>query len=289
MMVLLVVLAIAPAANASSVQAYRWQLIFAINKSRHVHGLAPVRHAPGLDKTAQSHSADMVARHYFAHTSPTGSTLFDRISPLRVHPLRRLVGRRDAGLGIRVVCAAAQHVIGMWLASPTHRAVLLSSRFTLGRRRPGRRVVRGQARRPSGRPTGATASAPSAVRSPAWRPTKVLLASPRGYCAGVDRAVDTVERALDHFGAPVYVRKEIVHNWHVVQRAVRPRRRVRRLASWMCPRARVVVLSAHGVAPDVYRNSSAPRPADDRRHLPAGDEGARRRPSGSPPTATRSC
>ena len=45
-----------------------------------MHGLAPVRHAPGLDKTAQSHSADMVARHYFAHTSPTGSTLFDRIN-----------------------------------------------------------------------------------------------------------------------------------------------------------------------------------------------------------------
>ena len=59
MMILLVVLAIAPAANASSVQAYRWQLIFAINKTRHVHGLAAVRHAPGLDKTAQSHSADI--------------------------------------------------------------------------------------------------------------------------------------------------------------------------------------------------------------------------------------
>ncbi len=104
-------------------------------------------------------------------------------------------------------------------------------------------------------------------------PTKVLLASPRGYCAGVDRAVDTVERALDHFGAPVYVRKEIVHNGHVVRdlsdrgavfvdseldvparrrrRPLRPRGRARRL-------------------PQLQR----PRPADDRRHLPAGDEGA---------------
>ena len=45
---------------------------------------------------------------------------------------------------------------------------------------------------------------------------KVLLASPRGYCAGVDRAVHTVELALQHYGAPVYVRKEIVHNRHVV-------------------------------------------------------------------------
>ena len=47
-------------------------------------------------------------------------------------------------------------------------------------------------------------------------PRRVLLAAPRGYCAGVDRAVQTVERALDLHGAPVYVRKEIVHNKHVV-------------------------------------------------------------------------
>ena len=46
---------------------------------------------------------------------------------------------------------------------------------------------------------------------------RVLLAEPRGYCAGVDRAVETVERALDKHGAPVYVRKEIVHNRHVVE------------------------------------------------------------------------
>ena len=45
---------------------------------------------------------------------------------------------------------------------------------------------------------------------------RVLLARPRGYCAGVDRAVQTVEQALDHYGAPVYVRKQIVHNLHVV-------------------------------------------------------------------------
>src|SRR4051794_6371431 len=48
-------------------------------------------------------------------------------------------------------------------------------------------------------------------------PEKLYLAAPRGYCAGVDRAVQTVERALDLYGAPVYVRKEIVHNKHVVE------------------------------------------------------------------------
>jgi 4-hydroxy-3-methylbut-2-enyl diphosphate reductase len=87
-------------------------------------------------------------------------------------------------------------------------------------------------------------------------PTRVLLASPRGYCAGVDRAVDTVERALDHFGAPVYVRKEIVHNGHVV-RDLSDRGAVFVDSELDVPRGGVVVLSAHGVAPDVYRNCTS--------------------------------
>ena len=81
-----------------------------------------------------------------------------------------------------------------------------------------------------------------------------MLASPRGYCAGVDRAVDTVERALDHFGAPVYVRKEIVHNWHVVQELA-DRGAVFVDSELDVPAGAVVVLSAHGVAPEVYENS----------------------------------
>jgi 4-hydroxy-3-methylbut-2-enyl diphosphate reductase len=85
-------------------------------------------------------------------------------------------------------------------------------------------------------------------------PSRVVLASPRGYCAGVDRAVDTVERALDHFGAPVYVRKEIVHNWHVVQELA-DRGAVFVDSELDVPEGAVVVLSAHGVAPDVYANS----------------------------------
>ncbi len=84
-------------------------------------------------------------------------------------------------------------------------------------------------------------------------PTRVILASPRGYCAGVDRAVDTVERALDHFGAPVYVRKEIVHNGHVVT-DLSNRGAVFVDSELDVPEGGVVVLSAHGVAPDVYRN-----------------------------------
>src|SRR3982074_1260720 len=73
---------------------------------------------------------------------------------------------------------------------------------------------------------------------------RVLLAKPRGYCAGVDRAVQTVEKALERFGAPVYVRKQIVHNTHVV-RSLEER-----------PEGAVVVFSAHGIAPQVREEAA---------------------------------
>ena len=83
---------------------------------------------------------------------------------------------------------------------------------------------------------------------------KVLLASPRGYCAGVDRAVDAVERAIAKHGAPVYVRKQIVHNLHVV-RDLESKGAVFVEEEMEVPEGAVVVLSAHGVAPEVYSNS----------------------------------
>ena len=84
---------------------------------------------------------------------------------------------------------------------------------------------------------------------------RVLLAKPRGYCAGVDRAVETVERALAHFGAPVYVRKQIVHNLHVV-RGLEERGAVFVEELAEVPPDSVVVLSAHGVAPVVHEQAS---------------------------------
>ena len=83
---------------------------------------------------------------------------------------------------------------------------------------------------------------------------KVLLAAPRGYCAGVERAVDAVERALAKHGAPVYVRKQIVHNLHVV-RDLESKGAVFVEEETEVPEGAVVVLSAHGVAPEVYANS----------------------------------
>ncbi len=88
-------------------------------------------------------------------------------------------------------------------------------------------------------------------------PTKrVLLAKPRGYCAGVDRAVQTVEQALDHYGAPVYVRKQIVHNLHVV-RTLERRGAIFVDENDEVPEGAVVVFSAHGVAPEVYEQAAA--------------------------------
>jgi 4-hydroxy-3-methylbut-2-enyl diphosphate reductase len=79
---------------------------------------------------------------------------------------------------------------------------------------------------------------------------RVLLASPRGYCAGVERAVDTVERALKLYGAPVYVRKQIVHNSHVVQ-ALRARGAIFVESVEDVPKGATLVFSAHGIAPAV--------------------------------------
>jgi 4-hydroxy-3-methylbut-2-enyl diphosphate reductase len=86
----------------------------------------------------------------------------------------------------------------------------------------------------------------------------ILLAAPRGYCAGVDRAVQTVERALELYGAPVYVRKEIVHNKHVVEQ-LRDRGAVFVESESEVPQGATVVFSAHGVSPAVHANATERR------------------------------
>ena len=84
---------------------------------------------------------------------------------------------------------------------------------------------------------------------------QILLASPRGFCAGVDRAIDIVERALELFGAPIYVRHEVVHNRHVVER-------LRDLGARFVeeldeiPDGATVIFSAHGVSSSVERRRS---------------------------------
>jgi 4-hydroxy-3-methylbut-2-en-1-yl diphosphate reductase len=86
-------------------------------------------------------------------------------------------------------------------------------------------------------------------------PSRVLLAAPRGYCAGVDRAVQTVEHALDLYGEPIYVRKEIVHNKHVVHK-LEKRGAIFVEEETEVPEGEMVVFSAHGVAPSVHANAA---------------------------------
>ncbi len=100
---------------------------------------------------------------------------------------------------------------------------------------------------------GATAS----VTEPATG-KRVLLAEPRGYCAGVDRAVETVERALEKHGAPVYVRHEIVHNRHVVETLAKAGA-VFVAETDEVPEGAIVVFSAHGVAPTVHTTAAERR------------------------------
>ena len=118
----------------------------------------------------------------------------------------------------------------------------------------------------------------SAPKAPArGAPRRVLLATPRGYCAGVDRAVQTVEEALDLHGPPVYVRKEIVHNKHVVAQLAE-RGAIFVEEETEVPEGALVVFSAHGVAPKVHENARQRAPAHDRRNLPPGHQGPRRGP-----------
>ncbi len=84
---------------------------------------------------------------------------------------------------------------------------------------------------------------------------KVLLAAPRGYCAGVDRAVVTVEKALELYGAPVYVRKEIVHNKYVVS-SLEKRGAIFVEETEDVPEGSIVIFSAHGVAPSVHEEAA---------------------------------
>jgi 4-hydroxy-3-methylbut-2-enyl diphosphate reductase len=101
-----------------------------------------------------------------------------------------------------------------------------------------------------------TQSGPAIAPSPSQqdRPKRVVLAAPRGYCAGVDRAVITVEKALERYGPPVYVRKQIVHNRHVVE-GLEERGAIFVGELDEVPQGSTVVFSAHGVSPAVQQEA----------------------------------
>ncbi|MGO1593434.1 MAG: 4-hydroxy-3-methylbut-2-enyl diphosphate reductase [Ancrocorticia sp.] len=103
---------------------------------------------------------------------------------------------------------------------------------------------------------GASAFPSTVPSNPSPDGRRILLATPRGYCAGVDRAVDAVEKALELYGAPVYVRKEIVHNKYVVETLTR-RGAIFVSETDEVPEGARVVFSAHGVSPQVHAEAEA--------------------------------
>ncbi len=112
----------------------------------------------------------------------------------------------------------------------------------------------------------------------ALRPREVLLASPRASCAGVERAVEIVDRALQERGAPIYVRKQIVHNSHVVA-ALEKRGAVFVEELDEVPCGATVIFSAHGVVAGRSPPGGRALSGRDRRYLPAGGQGPRRGPA----------
>jgi 4-hydroxy-3-methylbut-2-enyl diphosphate reductase len=202
---------------------------------------------------------------------PDGVTIPCPSAPLLVASVRRTGARVHAGPVI-----SADHVVTgaerQALRATGAIAVDMESAWLLARHgtRPTAcvRVVADPANQPLLRPATighlGTALRGLAAVAPvlrAWgealRPRQVLLASPRSFCAGVERAIDIVERALERWGAPIYVRKQIVHNSHVVRR-LRERGAVFVEELDEVPDGATVVFSAHGVSPDV-RNVAAQR------------------------------
>jgi uncharacterized protein YkwD len=120
-----ILLVLAAAAPAGAATPHWYGLLHAINRTRAAHYLRPVHPAPRLHWAARGHSRDMLVRQYFAHTSPTGSTLYDRI----VHSGFRTYGAWTAGETLAWgtgTMGMPSSVVRMWLASPEHRAILLS-------------------------------------------------------------------------------------------------------------------------------------------------------------------
>jgi uncharacterized protein YkwD len=125
-MLLLACTAIPASATANS--TYRWRLFLTINEVRHEHGLRALHLSTGLRRAAQRHSNNMVALDYFAHTSPTGSTLYSRV----VHSAFQTYGAWWAGECLAWgtgTYGSPRTTVQMWLDSPEHRAILLSSRY----------------------------------------------------------------------------------------------------------------------------------------------------------------
>ena len=129
-LVLTCVLLFSAAATASATDnaTYRWRLYLAINEVRTAHGLHPLHLSTGLRGAAQRHSNDMVDRDYFSHTSPTGSTLYRRVARSDFQTYGSWWAAENLAWGTGTI-GTPRYTVKMWMASSTHRAILLSSSY----------------------------------------------------------------------------------------------------------------------------------------------------------------
>jgi uncharacterized protein YkwD len=118
----------ATTASAASNSTYRARLFLAINEVRHQHHLRPLLFSTGLRDAAQRHSRDMVRRGYFAHTSPGGSTLADRIRRSSFKTRGAWSAGENIAWGSGQI-GSPRSILRMWLHSSSHRAILLSSKW----------------------------------------------------------------------------------------------------------------------------------------------------------------
>jgi uncharacterized protein YkwD len=126
----LVLVATAASPALASGLIYRHRLLTAINAARANHGLAPLRSSLSLHRAAQRHTNDMINRDYFGHTSPTGSTLYTRIMSSGFVYWGEWSAGEDLAWGTGTY-GTPRATVRMWLASPEHRAILLSSSYRL--------------------------------------------------------------------------------------------------------------------------------------------------------------
>jgi uncharacterized protein YkwD len=126
----LVLLATAATPALAGGRVYRHRLLVAINQVRTEHGLVPLRASHGLHCAAQRHSADMIARDYFSHTSPLGSTLYHRIMTSGFVYWGQWWAGEDLAWGTGTY-GTPRATLKMWMASPEHRSILLSPRYRL--------------------------------------------------------------------------------------------------------------------------------------------------------------
>ena len=251
--------------------------------TRSSHASARRRGAPLTADSSASCSRSTPARR--SASSPTRTAGSAGSSPaIARRGLRRSCVWLLRRGGSRVLCAGLALILGgalgnLWTTawrSATWSDFLPSCTTAAG---PCPRSTSPTARSPSARRcSSSTASASARADRPARTSNlmdDVLLANPRGFCAGVDRAIAIVEQALAQFGAPIYVRHEVVHNKFVVD-DLRAKGAVFVEELDEVPRGATVVFCAHGVSKAVRARSRRARPARVRRDVPAGHQGARR-------------